>query len=278
MLRQNLRQEASLNLACAREFLFLLREGGVTAFHSLFEKFVFRLQLALHFLHRISNDARSHRYHHDDLPALAKEFPIRPNVGTRPAQQANRNKRARETYGHQSGEIQHPVPRERAIVVKARRESLEEVHQIPDRQNANSHEQDRSAWNRHREESRDQHPDKDHTLFYFEKLPQTGEPNGFPRICAERQARLHKKRHLNAVEGECQQTPQGVKSQTILEQLWHVATAMDNGNDLQRRCSRPVDNQVGVDWEGLHPFIRQILAPMPSARVCPKKSDPLAND
>src|SRR5439155_14981043 len=77
-----------------------------------------------------------------------------------------------------------------------------------------------------------------------------------------------KKRHLNPVEGECQQAPQGVKSQTILEQLWHVATAMDNGNDLQRRYSRPVDNQVGVDWEELHPFIRQILAPMPGARVC----------
>jgi len=44
----------------------------------------------------------------------------------------------------------------------------------------------------------------------FEKLAQTGEPDGSPGLCVKRQVRLQKKRHLNAVEGECQQARQEV--------------------------------------------------------------------
>jgi len=165
-------------------------KGGATALHGLFEKLVLGLQLALHFLHRVSHYSRAHGYHHDDLPGIAKETPIGSNFATHPARQGNRSQRARETGSGQNGKIHHPVLGEWTIAVETRREILEEIHQVPDREDANRHKQDRSTRRQDPEQSGDQHTGKNHTLFYFEKLAQAGEPDGLPGICVQRQAGL----------------------------------------------------------------------------------------
>jgi hypothetical protein len=57
--------------------------------------------------------------------------------------------------------------------------------------------------------------------------------------------------------------------------LFYVATAVKNGNNLEGRVFRPVDDQVRVHREELH--IRQILAPVSGTEVCRQKNDLVPN-
>jgi hypothetical protein len=59
--------------------------------------------------------------------------------------------------------------------------------------------------------------------------------------------------------------------------LFYVATAVKNGNNLEGRVFRPVDDQVRVHREELHRIIRQILAPVSGTGVCRQKNDLVPN-
>src|SRR6266478_1724855 len=82
-----------------------------------------------------------------------------------------------------------------------------------------------------------------------------GLPEGWESKSQKRQAQVRCRERLR-------------HSETIREELCHVATAVENGNDLQRRCFGPVDDQIRIDREELHRFLRQILAPVSGTRAC----------
>jgi hypothetical protein len=52
---------------------------------------------------------------------------------------------------------------------------------------------------------------------------------------------------------------------------------MQNGNNLQRLGIGPIYDQVGVDREELYWLVRQVSAPMSSARIFCQKADSIQN-
>jgi hypothetical protein len=66
-------------------------------------------------------------------------------------------------------------------------------------------------------------------------------------------------------------------SQPILQDLFYVAAAMQNGNYLQRLGIGSIYDQVRVDRKELHSLVRQIFAPMPGAGIFCQKADPVPN-
>jgi hypothetical protein len=54
---------------------------------------------------------------------------------------------------------------------------------------------------------------------------------------------------------------------TIFEDLFHVPTAVDNRDYLQRLRVGSIDDQVGIDRKEFQRLIRQILAPMTGTRA-----------
>jgi len=52
----------------------------------------------------------------------------------------------------------------------------------------------------------------------------------------------------------------------LLQKLRHVAVGVQNSDNLQRLCFRPVNNQVGVYGEKPHLGVGQVAPPMSAAR------------
>src|ERR1700693_3348327 len=55
-------------------------------------------------------------------------------------------------------------------------------------------------------------------------------------------------------------TPPGLE--TI---LLHVPPALQDGDYVQRLRVRPVEDEIRIDWQELHRFVREILAPVTNA-------------
>jgi hypothetical protein len=42
----------------------------------------------------------------------------------------------------------------------------------------------------------------------------------------------------------------------------HIPSALEDGDYVQRPRVGPVDDEIRIDWEELHRFVREILAPV----------------
>jgi hypothetical protein len=65
--------------------------------------------------------------------------------------------------------------------------------------------------------------------------------------------------------------------QPVFEDLFHVATPVENGNYLQRIRAGPVDNQIRIDRKKPHLLTGQILARMSRAGISSQKNDLVQN-
>jgi hypothetical protein len=62
-----------------------------------------------------------------------------------------------------------------------------------------------------------------------------------------------------------QQAEQHFLLQAAPQNLLHIAAALEDGDYMQRLRVGPVDNKIGIGWEELHCFVREILAPVTDA-------------
>ncbi len=65
---------------------------------------------------------------------------------------------------------------------------------------------------------------------------------------------------------------------TAFENSLYVSMAVKDGDNLQRLCLWPVDDEVGIDRKELHRLVRQILAPVSRTRRSCQESNPVADD
>jgi hypothetical protein len=63
-------------------------------------------------------------------------------------------------------------------------------------------------------------------------------------------------------------------SAPLPQNSFHVATAMQNRDDLQRFGCGSIDNEIGENWEKLHVLMRKISSPVTCTWIIRKKREP----
>ena len=66
--------------------------------------------------------------------------------------------------------------------------------------------------------------------------------------------------------------------ETIFQNLLHFAAALEDSDYVQRLRVGPVDDEIRIDWQELHRFVCEILAPVTDAWAFGQHNDLVANN